>query len=103
MMRAECSRLMIAAARLPARRLPANSQFALPSAMGLLVFSTPLFELGPVPSLPRSDLEGFTGVYVDMLRPLMDEYRPGVLPAAPNWWNGLAAPRAAAGAGIPRT
>lgn len=57
--------------------------------------------LGPVPSLPRSDLEGFTGVYVDMLRPLMDEYRPGVLHAASNWWNGVAATRAAAAAGIP--
>jgi hypothetical protein len=29
-MRAQCSKLMIAAARLPARRLPANSQFDRP-------------------------------------------------------------------------
>ncbi len=57
--------------------------------------------LGSVPSLPRSDLEGFTRVYVDLLRPLMDEYRPGVLHAASNWWNGVAATRAAAAAGIP--
>lgn len=33
MMRAECSWLMIATARLPARRLLANSQCALPRAM----------------------------------------------------------------------
>lgn len=31
---------MIAAARLPARRLPANSQFDLPMAIGLMWFST---------------------------------------------------------------
>lgn len=49
-MRAECSRLMIAAARLPARRLPANSQFALPRAMGRMWFSTQLFEIGTSPS-----------------------------------------------------
>lgn len=57
--------------------------------------------IGPVPALPRSDLEGFTKVYVDMLRPVMDEYRPAVLHAASNWWNGIAATRAAAAAGIP--
>ena len=40
--RAECSRLITAAARCPARKLPANSQFFLPSAMGLIWFSTQL-------------------------------------------------------------
>jgi len=36
LMRAECSRLMLAAARLPARMLPANNQFPIP-------FSQPAF------------------------------------------------------------
>ena len=42
MMRAECSRLMTAAARLPARELPANNQFERPSAIGRIWFSTQL-------------------------------------------------------------
>jgi hypothetical protein len=37
---AEWIKLMIAAARLPARRLPANNQFCRPSAMGRMRFST---------------------------------------------------------------
>jgi hypothetical protein len=39
-MRAECTRLITAAARWPARRLPANNQFDLPMATGLMWFST---------------------------------------------------------------
>lgn len=42
--------LMTAAARWPARRLPANSQFDLPSAIGLIWFSTQLLEMGTSPS-----------------------------------------------------
>jgi glycosyltransferase involved in cell wall biosynthesis len=57
--------------------------------------------IGPVPSMPRVDLQGFTRTYVDMLRPIMDEYRPALLHAASNWWNGLAATQGAAAAGIP--
>jgi len=41
-MRADCIRLMIAAARLPLRSDPAKSQFDLPSAHGLIWFSTAL-------------------------------------------------------------
>lgn len=37
---------MTAAARLPARRLPAKSQFDRPSAIGLMWFSIQLFEIG---------------------------------------------------------
>jgi len=40
LMRAECSKLMMAAARLPARRLPAKSQLDLPRVIGLIWFST---------------------------------------------------------------
>lgn len=38
--RAECTRLFTAAARLPARSDPANSQFEHPSAIGRIWFST---------------------------------------------------------------
>ena len=51
LMRAECTKLITAAARLPARRLPANNQFTLPRAIGLMGFSTQLFEIGRSPSL----------------------------------------------------
>lgn len=57
--------------------------------------------IGAVHSLPRADLQGFVDTYIDMLRPIMNEYRPGVLHAASNWWNGMAATRAATAAGIP--
>lgn len=52
---------MIAAARLPARRLPANSQFDRPRAIGLIWFSTQLFEIGTSPSLTKcvSSLQRF--------------------------------------------
>ena len=39
---AECTKLITAAARWPARKLPANSQFCRPSAMGRMRFSTQL-------------------------------------------------------------
>ena len=43
-------RLMIAAARLPARKLPANSQFERPMAIGRIWFSTQLLSHGTAPS-----------------------------------------------------
>ena len=46
--RAECTRLMTAAARLPARRVPANSQLLRPSAIGRIWFSTQLLSIGRV-------------------------------------------------------
>jgi hypothetical protein len=41
---------MMAATRLPARSLPANSQFARPNAIGRIWLSTQLFEIGTAPS-----------------------------------------------------
>lgn len=43
----------MAAARLPARRLPARSQFDLSTAIGRICFSTQLFEIGTSPSLTK--------------------------------------------------
>lgn len=40
----------MAAARLPARRLPANSQFDRPMAIGRMWFSTQLLDIGTSPS-----------------------------------------------------
>lgn len=57
--------------------------------------------IGPVDALPRGDLQAFTDMYIGYLRPVMDEYRPRVLHAASNWWNGIAATRAASAAGVP--
>ena len=48
--RAEWTRLMMAAARLPARRLPANSQLVRPLAIGRIWFSTQLLSIGRSPS-----------------------------------------------------
>ena len=48
--RADCTRLMTAAARWPARKEPANNQFARPSAMGRIWFSTQLLSMGSCPS-----------------------------------------------------
>jgi hypothetical protein len=45
-MRADWIKLMIAAARLPLRRDPANNQLERPSAHGLIVFSTGLLSMG---------------------------------------------------------
>ena len=53
LMPAECSKLMMAAARLPACRLPAKSQLDLPRVVGLSWFSTHLFEIGTSPSLTK--------------------------------------------------
>jgi hypothetical protein len=47
---AECSKLMTAAARWPARSEPANSQFDLPTAIGRIWFSTQLLSAGRSPS-----------------------------------------------------
>ena len=47
---ADWIRLMMAAARLPARRLPANSQFFRPVAMGRMRFSIQLLSIGRSPS-----------------------------------------------------
>ncbi|RMQ32431.1 hypothetical protein ALQ07_200043 [Pseudomonas syringae pv. actinidiae] len=41
---------MIAAARLPLRRDPANNQLERPSAHGRIVFSTGLLSMGTAPS-----------------------------------------------------
>ncbi|MCY1411602.1 hypothetical protein D9M71_269910 [compost metagenome] len=49
-MRADWIRLMIAAARLPLRSDPANSQFERPSAHGRIWFSTQLLSMGTAPS-----------------------------------------------------
>ena len=49
-MRADCTKLMTAAARWPARRLPANSQLALPMAIGRIWFSIQLLSTGSCPS-----------------------------------------------------
>jgi hypothetical protein len=48
--RAECTRLITAAARWPARRLPANSQLLRPIAIGRTWFSTQLLSIGSSPS-----------------------------------------------------
>jgi hypothetical protein len=45
-MRAECSRLITAAARLPARSEPANNQLLRPMAIGRIWFSTQLLSMG---------------------------------------------------------
>jgi hypothetical protein len=47
---AEWIKLMTAAARLPARSDPANSQFCRPSAIGRMRFSTQLLSIGRSPS-----------------------------------------------------
>jgi hypothetical protein len=47
---ADCTRLMIAAARLPARSEPANSQLLRPMAIGRIWFSTQLLSAGKSPS-----------------------------------------------------
>jgi glycosyltransferase involved in cell wall biosynthesis len=57
--------------------------------------------LGPVTAQPRSDLQGFVDLYSDMLQPLIDRYRPSVIHAASNWWNGFAGVATAARHGIP--
>lgn len=57
--------------------------------------------LGPVDVFPRFDFRGFADHYVDALTPLIDEYRPGVIHAASNWWNGIAAIHAAREIGVP--
>jgi hypothetical protein len=49
-MRADWINLLIAAARLPLRRDPANNQLERPSAHGLIVFSTGLLSMGTAPS-----------------------------------------------------
>ena len=49
-MRADWIRLMAAAARWPARRLPANSQLLRPMAMGRIWFSIQLLSTGSCPS-----------------------------------------------------
>lgn len=49
-MRADWIKLMIAAARLPLRRDPANNQFERPSAHGRIWFSTWLLSMGTAPS-----------------------------------------------------
>lgn len=49
-MRADCTRLITAAALWPARRLPANNQLALPMAIGLIWFSIQLLSRGSCPS-----------------------------------------------------
>jgi hypothetical protein len=41
----ECSGLITAAARRPARKLPANSQFEYPIAIGRIWFSTQLLSI----------------------------------------------------------
>lgn len=46
---AVANRLWIAAARFPARSLPANSQFFLPMAIGRIAFSTGLLSMGRLP------------------------------------------------------
>ncbi len=56
--------------------------------------------LGPVPSQPRSDLQGFVDLYVEGLDPLIRGYRPSVIHAASNWWNGFAAVSAARTYGV---
>ena len=48
-MRADWIKLMIAAARLPLRSDPANSQFEHPSAYGRIWFSTQLLSIGTAP------------------------------------------------------
>lgn len=47
---AEWTRLITAAALLPARKLLAKSQFCLPSAMGRMRFSTQFLSMGRSPS-----------------------------------------------------
>ena len=49
-MRADCTRLITAAARWPARGLPANSQLFLPIAIGRIWFSIQLLFTGSCPS-----------------------------------------------------
>ena len=48
---AVANRLCTAAARIPARSLPANSQFFLPIAIGRIAFSTGLLVYGQIPGL----------------------------------------------------
>jgi glycosyltransferase involved in cell wall biosynthesis len=57
--------------------------------------------LGPVDVFPRADFRAFADHYVHALTPLIDEFRPGVIHAASNWWNGIAAVQAAREIGVP--
>jgi len=56
---------------------------------------------GKVTSQPRSDLQGFVDLYGDMLQPLVAGYRPSVIHAASNWWNGFAGVALAKRHGLP--
>ncbi len=57
--------------------------------------------VGTVSSQPRSDLQGFVDLYADLLDPLVRRYRPSVIHAASNWWNGFAVVATARRYGIP--
>ena len=57
--------------------------------------------IGPVTSMPRSDLQGFVETYAHMIEPLVDEVRPRLIHGASNWWNGHAAVAIGAAIGVP--
>ncbi len=56
---------------------------------------------GKVTSQPRSDLQGFVDLYSDMIQPMVAGYRPSIIHAASNWWNGFAGVALARRHGLP--
>jgi len=56
--------------------------------------------IGPVDAQPRKDLGGWVQLYGTMMDGLLRHYRPPILHAASNWWNGQAAVSVARAIGV---